>query len=113
MPEIWASSDVALIPLKKYIPGAVPSKLYEAMASSVSVCLISEGEPATIVNSSNCGFVVKPGDIKQLSKSILCLINNNKQRSVFSSNGRKFVKKYFNRMKINNNFLNYLKSHDN
>ena len=35
MPEIWASSDVALIPLIKYIPESVPSKLYEAMASEI------------------------------------------------------------------------------
>ena len=45
MPEIWSSSDIALIPLKKYITGAVPSKLYEAMSSGLPIILISSGEP--------------------------------------------------------------------
>ena len=51
MPEIWSSSDIALIPLKKYIPGAVPSKLYEAMSSALPIILISGGEPREIVTA--------------------------------------------------------------
>jgi glycosyltransferase involved in cell wall biosynthesis len=33
MPALIAAADIVLVPLKMYIPGAVPSKLYEATAS--------------------------------------------------------------------------------
>jgi len=49
MPAILAAADVLLVPLLRYIPGAVPSKLYEAMASGRPVILIGEGEAASIV----------------------------------------------------------------
>jgi hypothetical protein len=38
MPALIAAADIVLVPLKMYIPGAVPSKLYEAMASRRAAC---------------------------------------------------------------------------
>ena len=37
IPAFLAAADIILVPLKMYIPGAVPSKLYEAMASGKAV----------------------------------------------------------------------------
>ena len=36
MPALMASADLALVPLSLHIPGAVPSKLYEAMGAGVA-----------------------------------------------------------------------------
>src|SRR5581483_9312029 len=62
IPEWVASADIALIPLKHHIPGAVPSKIYEAMASGVAILLVASGEAAEIVRKHDAGRVVAPGD---------------------------------------------------
>lgn len=113
MPEIWSSSDIALIPLKKYITGAVPSKLYEAMSSGLPIILISSGEPREIVTSANCGLIVDPGDIKSIRDAIIKLTTDKVLRTKMGNNGRKFVKKNFRRSVINKEFLEYIKNNDN
>ena len=113
MPSIWASADIALISLKTHIPGSVPSKLYEAMSSSVPIALIADGEAADIVKNSKCGKVVSPKAIDSLEKVIDLLYNNHKIRNEYGNNGRISVSKNFNRNFILKNFLNYLESNVN
>ena len=94
MPEIWLSSDIALIPLKKYITGAVPSKLYEAMSSGLPIILISSGEPREIVTSANCGLIVDPGDIKSISDAIIKLTNDKVLRTKMGTMAENSRKKF-------------------
>jgi len=61
MPGWIAAADIALVTLKTYIPGAVPSKLYEAMGAGKPVILVASGEPAEIVNKYRAGIAVEPG----------------------------------------------------
>ena len=113
MPGIWASANIALVSLKQYIPGAVPSKLYEAMASGVPVIMIGEGEPEHIVKSANCGVTVKPNDQNALVEAFIKLVNDQKLKNAFGNNGRSYVKEHFNRENIMNEFLKYLESNVN
>jgi glycosyltransferase involved in cell wall biosynthesis len=108
MPEIWASTDIALISLKQYIPGAVPSKLYEAMASGVPVLIIAEGEPAGIVNNSKCGIAVQPNDIYGITGAIQTLVENRELRKDMGKSGLLEVKNNFNRQDILNRFHKYV-----
>jgi glycosyltransferase involved in cell wall biosynthesis len=63
VPALLAGADVALISLGMSIPGAVPSKIYEAMAASLPILLIAVGEPAQRVRDAECGLTVPPGDL--------------------------------------------------
>ena len=108
IPEIWASADIALISLKQYLPGAVPSKLYEAMASGVPVVIIAEGEPAGIVNNSKCGLVIQPYDIDGIADAIKTLVNNRDIRMHMGKNGRATVEKFYDRKLILHRFLHYM-----
>ncbi len=110
IPLILSNSDIAIIPLKQYIPGAVPSKLYEAMALKIPVVLIGVGEPAEIVKRSNCGIDVKPNDIKGIYNAIKKLTLNKDLRVSMGENGRETVKKQFNRKIILREFVNFLKT---
>src|SRR5690606_24719640 len=67
MPQLMASADIAVACLKTSIPGAVPSKIYEAMGAARPIVLAAEGEPADIVRSADAGVVVNPGDIDGLA----------------------------------------------
>lgn len=108
MPAIWASADIALICLKKYILGAVPSKLYEAMASSSPIIMIGSGEPKKIVESANCGYTIEPGQIDSIASCISNLVKDEKYRLLASNNARDYVVKKFNRKRIMKNLLKEL-----
>ena len=108
MPILTASTDVALIPLKKHLTGAVPSKLYEAMASGVPVIIIDDGEGADIVASNECGLVVKPGDLNGLSKAFKILAEDVALRKKYGQEGRNTAKTLFNRKQIVRHFIGKL-----
>ncbi len=105
MPALVASADVAIVPLKKHLFGAVPSKLYESMASGVPVIIVDDGEGAKIVSQNNCGIVVDPGDIESLSKAFIYLSENKDIRHQYGKSGRKIAVQSFDRKEIVRRFL--------
>lgn len=111
MPAVLASADIVLVPLKKHIPGAVPSKLYEAMASGKPVVLLAEGEAREIVEANEAGLVVSPGDAEKLAEAVLVLSRDARLRNRLGANGRRTTEMFFNRNVIVNEFLEYLNTH--
>lgn len=110
IPTLLASSDVALVVLKTYIPGAVPSKLYEAMACGRPVVLVASGEAADIVHEHKSGIVVKPGDVAGLAHALLELSKRSDLRKELGDNGRKAAEHYFDRTKIVERFIELLEA---
>ena len=110
IPALVAATDIVLVPLKMYIPGAVPSKLYEAMASGRPVILVASGEAADIVRDHHTGIVVEPGDISGLVKAIQTLYAQPDLRRTLGENGRQVAEKYFDRSSIAAGFINYLET---
>ena len=108
IPEILASADILLVSLKTHIPGAVPSKLYEGMASGKPILLVATGEPADIVLDNNAGLVVSPGDIKELVNAINTLVSQPDLQKRLGENGRQAALKYYDRRVISNNFIHFL-----
>ena len=110
IPALVAAADIVLVPLKIYIPGAVPSKLYEAMASGRPVILVAGGEAAEIVRDHQTGIVVEPGDVASLVRAIRTLYARPDLRKTFGENGRQVAEKYFDRAIIDARFINYLET---
>lgn len=108
MPALLASADIALVPLKKSLPGAVPSKLYEAMSVGLALLLIAEGEAAQIVSEAQAGIVTKPGDTQSLIDALLKLSTDPLLRCKFGNHARNAVKLHYNRHTINSDFVKYL-----
>ena len=102
-------ADLAIIPLKKFIPGAVPSKLYEAMALELPILFIGAGEPSDIVKTSNCGIVSNPNDIESMYNGIKKILGDKSIRKKMGKCGRKSVLKHYNREVILNNFEKFLR----
>lgn len=111
IPPLIASADLVVVPLKCSIRGAVPSKLYEAMASARPVVLIAEGEAAEIVESSDCGSVVSPGDVIGLVTAIQTIRSDPNRASVMGANGRRVVMRSFDRKAIGRAFERFLEGH--
>lgn len=108
VPGILQAADALLVPLKIQLTGAVPSKLYEAMAVGKPVILIAGGEAARIVEESECGLVVSPGDIASLAKAILFLKSNPQVARQMGENGRRIAVQNHDRGKITEHFADFL-----
>jgi glycosyltransferase involved in cell wall biosynthesis len=99
-----------IVPLKKYIPGAVPSKLYEAMASGRPVVLVAEGEAAELVCRHKAGIVVRPGAINDLVHAIRKLWTDPSLRRTLGENGRRAAEQLFDRTTIAKRFIDHLEA---
>lgn len=89
IPAILNGADVVIVPLKIQLTGAVPSKLYEAMAIGKPVILIAGNEAARIVNEASCGIVVCPGDIDGLVSAIAYIRNHPEESRQMGVSGRR------------------------
>lgn len=108
VPAYVASADICVIPLKAVIPGAVPSKIYEAMASSKPILLIAEGEARKIVEGHHSGLVVSPGDVEGVKQALNSLISSSSLRKQMGDNGRTSAMEHFARGSIVSAFYDYL-----
>lgn len=70
IPNVLKFSDCTLIPLVKNIYGAVPSKIYESMASGLPIIFSGEGEGKKIVETNNLGWISDSLDYEKLKFNI-------------------------------------------
>lgn len=97
IPGLLAASDVALVTLGTRIPGAVPSKIYEAMASSLPILLVAEGEAARRVERVSAGMVVGCGNLDGLERAVRELHRNEPLRKELGAAGRRAAENVYNR----------------
>lgn len=71
VPALLASADALIVTLKQDIPGAVPSKIYESMATERPLIAVADGEAADIIKSREAGLVVKPNDLDGLVDALM------------------------------------------
>lgn len=62
LPALLAGFDGALVPLRTPLTGAVPSKLFTAVAAGLPVIFCGGGEGARVVDEHGLGWVSAPGD---------------------------------------------------
>jgi len=108
VPALVAAADIVLVPLKMHIPGAVPSKLYEAMSSGRALVAIASGEAADIVSRNRVGVVVSPSDIQSLTRSLLDLARNPSYREQLGAEARRAAITQFDRSVSIARFIRYL-----
>ncbi len=111
IPELLMKHDCALIPLIKNIYGAVPSKIYEAMAAGLPVLFSGTGEGAKIIEENKVGLVSSPKNFKELQENILKLKNSKELRVKMSENGKSAAAEKFDRNKIIKNLSETLKEY--
>ncbi len=113
MPSILKSVNAALIPLRKLelFRGAIPSKIFEALAMELPLLLGVDGESRELfINQGKCGMYFEPENHTSLVAAIKLLISNHEQARQMGVNGRKFVLDHFNRATIAENFAYQLET---
>ena len=98
IPITLAQYDVALIALVKNIYGAVPSKVYEAMAAGLPILFSGSGEGGRIILENELGWVNAPCDWSMLSQNITRYKNLTEEELSFMKNRvRRIAKEKFDR----------------
>lgn len=108
VPALLAAADIAVVPLGTPLRGAVPSKLYEAMASGLAVVLVADGEAAGIVRQHEAGLVVSPGDVAGLAAALQRLTAEPELRARLGANGRAAAVRCYDRARIGDAFVAFL-----
>jgi colanic acid biosynthesis glycosyl transferase WcaI len=103
IPEIYAASDVCLVPLAGGVSGsALPSKLLRIMACGRPVLAVcdSASEIGQLVREANAGIIVTPGDTDGLARAILFLRTDDQRRNKMAADARRFVAARYSRSVI-------------
>ncbi len=110
MPALMASADIAIACLKQTLPGAVPSKIYEAMGGGRPLVIVADEEPARIVQETGAGIAVDPGDIEGLAAALRRLATQPEERQRYAVQGRRAAESRFNRQQIADTFIDRLEA---
>ena len=113
IPEILPKYYCTIIPLVNKIYGAVPSKIYEAMAAGVPILYSGTGEGAAIISDNNIGLVSSPRDYAKLKENIIMLRDSLSLRNEMSENCRKAAEEKFDRNDLIKKFSEKLVSYIN
>jgi glycosyltransferase involved in cell wall biosynthesis len=108
MPSIIKSIDVAIIPLKKLLlfEGAIPSKVYEALAMKKPLLLGVNGEAKRhFIDKAKAGLYFEPENHEDLAGQIISLVENPQECLIMGENARNYVSNNFDRDKIAKEFL--------
>jgi glycosyltransferase involved in cell wall biosynthesis len=68
--EILPTYHASIVPLKTYIKGAVPSKIFELVNLNIPILLLGEGEASKLIEDWSVGYVCKPQNFVALEKNI-------------------------------------------
>jgi glycosyltransferase involved in cell wall biosynthesis len=102
MPAIINSADAVVVLLRahKLFEGALPSKIYEAMACEKPLLLGAKGEAARMINDAEAGTVVEPEQAQSLADAVLKLKQQQERALEMGKSGRRFAVKHMGRTAI-------------
>ena len=102
MPSVVGSFDLALIPLKRLelFKGALPSKMFEAMAAAVPLLASIEGEARELVERAQAGLCIEPENPQAMADAILQFYKDPEGLQSLGRNGQQYVIEHFDRQKI-------------
>jgi glycosyltransferase involved in cell wall biosynthesis len=111
MPCVVASADVCLATLQD-IPmfrTTYPNKVFDYMAAGRATVLVIDGVSRTLIESSDGGVFVQPGDDEMLAQKILELSQNPQRVQQMGQNARDYLVKHLDRRDKLNETLELLK----
>lgn len=113
MPAILKSVDVALVPLRKLdiFQGAIPSKIFEALAMKKPLLLGVDGEARThFIEKAEAGKFFEPENVDDLAKKLIQMSENTEELTQMGERARSYVSENFNRDNIAQKFYDALRS---
>lgn len=108
--EHYKWSDTVLVHLKGWRPLdlSVPSKVFEAIASTRYVTGVIHGEAARIINESGSGKSIEPGNARALADHFVHLAHHREELHA-NEHGRAWIEEELVRQNPGGTFINFLK----
>ena len=112
VPEFLELSEVALVHLKdrELFRSAIPSKMFEAMASGTPIAMGVRGEASHIVREGEVGTPFEPENASDLVQTVAMYVEEAELRESHGSNGPNYVSENFSWDSIANEYLKNLES---
>jgi glycosyltransferase involved in cell wall biosynthesis len=107
--------DIALVPLRKLdiFTGAIPSKIFEALAMSKPLLLGVDGEARELfITQANAGWFFEPENVDDLVTKIEGILADRQSIADYGNRGRQYVIDHFDRNKIADAFIEKLTEKD-
>jgi glycosyltransferase involved in cell wall biosynthesis len=106
MRDVLSSFDIALIPLRRLdlFKGALPSKMFEAMAATLPLIVSVDGEARRLADRAQCGICIEPENPRAMADAILQLYNDPSLRESLGQNGQRYVFQHHDRSQIARQF---------
>ena len=92
--SILASCDAAVAPLAAELPGTMPSKVFEALASGVPLIVSKGCEAEALVNEHGVGRTFAPLDSEELVSAVIELANHADGREEMSRRARELSRQF-------------------
>jgi glycosyltransferase involved in cell wall biosynthesis len=99
VPQLLNVADCVLVPLRnlEIFRGALPTKMFEAMACAKPVLLGVRGEAEELIGAAAAGYCIDPEWPAALRGAVLALRQDPPKARLMGENGRKYVEKHFRR----------------
>ncbi len=112
MPFVLASSDVCLAILQNIamFRTTYPNKVFDYMAAGRATVLVIDGVIRDVIETSNGGVFVQPGDDEQLANTVLELSKDPQRVRQMGINAREYLVKYLDRRDRLEETLRFLQS---
>jgi glycosyltransferase involved in cell wall biosynthesis len=112
MPLVLASSDVCLAILQNILMfrTTYPNKVFDYMAAGRATILVIDGVIREVIETSQGGVFVEPGDDQQLAKTVLELSNDPERVWKMEKNARKYLVEHLDRRDRLEETLRFLQS---
>jgi glycosyltransferase involved in cell wall biosynthesis len=112
MPALVNLAYATIVPLKRLdlFKSALPSKMFESMATERPIVGALWGEAATLVETAGCGVVVEPEDAQALHKAVEKLAADPALARQLGENGRRYAIEHFDRKDIAQRFIELLRA---
>jgi len=107
VPDIYATSDLCLVPLMAgTAKTTVPSKLYTIMASGrpALVAVDEDSDLVQTVQNSQCGIAVMPDDVEALQHGIQQAFENQREFQELGRNGRRYAEQHLSRRAVSEQY---------
>lgn len=112
MTEVYATSDVCLVPLRKtdLFATVIPSKIFEILAMERPIVLSVDGEARSIVEASGGGIYAPPEDVDAMTSAIETLRTDPARAREMGVKGRAYVVREFDRDVLADAYLKILEA---